>query len=260
MAIPMSIVPWPHIQQTEGDEGYLILAHLVRSHPDSYGSFFVDKAGRKVLDNGVIETGEPMPMDELLAIAQYVGANELVLPDAIGQHVRTVRMAEEALEYDIPPRLRVMGVPHGTNLPTWLWCAERLAALGVNALGLSRTLIPWLANDRHTLWLRLSGQVRQLDLHLLGCAVSPWLTRHEVLAFRASGANLLSVDSGVAMMATRAGHELDAYAKPDDWDFDVDASLDPELLGLNLALWRAICSGREGYWLRHSDVSAILRG
>ncbi len=250
-----TIVPRGHFDAVEDDTFHMVLAHLV---PDqAYRGFFVrakrDRGGFLLMDNGVVETGKPMEMTKLLDLAGTVGADEVILPDEIGDSVRTLRLSEDSLAKYLrlngSGALRLMAVPQGRTVRDWSRCAEAMADWPVQAFGISRFgpsvegYSGWMAR---VLLLSTPGGKRLReggkDLHLLGCGSfigeagyvdSVWPGR------------IRSTDSGVATMATEGGLRLEMGQTRVGRPFDLDSKLDKELLRTNVRVWRASCEAGE---------------
>jgi len=68
---------------------HLALAHLILESP-AYREFYLrmSRRGDHVgVDNGVVETGSPLPFTEVLEAARAVEATEVVLPDVLGRTI-----------------------------------------------------------------------------------------------------------------------------------------------------------------------------
>ena len=100
-----TVVPVKSVDLVEDDDYKMALAHLTgsREYRQAYASGYV------MLDNGVVETGESVDPVRLLDIAERIKANEVVVPDAIGDSQKTIIMAERfiteaARRYSDPSR------------------------------------------------------------------------------------------------------------------------------------------------------------
>lgn len=79
-----TILPTKYLGMREDGQYNMCLAHLM-DRP-AYRDFFREQSRKGffvLMDNGVVETNEPLKMEELIEIAEDIGATEMVLPDAI---------------------------------------------------------------------------------------------------------------------------------------------------------------------------------
>lgn len=119
---------------------HLLLAHDIIEHPDAYNSVF-NRSNHLfstiILDNSVIELGNAVQLDKIVAAAQAVNPTVLVLPDvlwdckatyesigvALPEWIETFRHAKLKRDYSF------MMVPQGKTKEEFTECATRLAAL-----------------------------------------------------------------------------------------------------------------------------------
>jgi hypothetical protein len=246
-----SIVPTGNLDLIFDDQYHMALAHLV-GEDKQYTAFYANQArmGRWVLmDNGVVETGVPLPFDELLARAGLIGATEVVLPDKIGDRRETLRLGLGALSLwagvkgKRTPRL--MSVPQGETAREWELCASEMIAWPVGALGISRFAPKWEAlrgwrSRVACLASRTGGRLRKSKraIHLLGCGDE--IGEAAEIEVNWPG-RIRGTDSGVATMATAQGLLLSVGGERVHGKLDVATRLDPVALAANLAVWRRSC-------------------
>lgn len=127
---PISLLQQLHQHNLLGDY-LLLLAHDVLEHPEEYLSLTDDVAARYandlfiIMDNSVIETGAPLPMDKVLQAANIVSANVVVSPDVIGDFESTKILFE-----DVPHELKqrefggLMLVPQGDEYKALYDCVD----------------------------------------------------------------------------------------------------------------------------------------
>ena len=149
----------------------LLIAPIILHDKKGYRRFFLEEQeGRQhvIVDNGVIEQGESVDIEDIYEAAHTVGAQLIVLPDTIDDGYATARQAERYL-----PALRrldssmdTMGVVQGTTFEECLECAEKLVSLGVDWLGVPRGLTKNL-KSRVPLVITLSDE-HGLPMHVLG--------------------------------------------------------------------------------------------
>jgi hypothetical protein len=92
-----------HVLQQLGDDAgnyHLLLAHEVLADIGSWNRLFNLRPGRDfiIMDNSLIETGQPLDADKLLEAFDAVSANVLVLPDKLGDTEETIRLSIQAFE------------------------------------------------------------------------------------------------------------------------------------------------------------------
>ena len=147
-----SIVPQNLLYFTKNADIHMALACFV-GEPDyrNYTEFFQKK--RKpdsflIMDNGVIE-GKPMSFAECVKRAEFIGANEIVLPDVYKDHIGTYNAIKEAIEYALKYnffgyRFRFMAVPQGDSMEDWLACAEEIIrdfGMYISTIGIPKHLV-----------------------------------------------------------------------------------------------------------------------
>lgn len=152
----------------------LLIASEVLKDPEIHSAFWLTRREVQyiILDNGVIETGMPLPMSELVRAAKAVGANAIVLPDAIDNAEATMRLSRRAVE-DLEVIVgdkwgrELVGVVQGRDWNECLDCAAGLLeVVGVDRLAIPRGLTKNL-KTRETLVAYLAETYHVL-MHLLG--------------------------------------------------------------------------------------------
>lgn len=154
----------------------LLIAPVILKNPDAYSAFWLgterpfSRDRGLLVDNGVIELGYPMPIDELYRAASIVGATAVILPDTIDDSRMTVKQVNNAL--DGWRKLRygsafdTVGVVQGTTLQECIECAAYLVAAGVDILAVPRGL-PRNIGSRYELVGYLGSEYGK-PMHLLG--------------------------------------------------------------------------------------------
>mgnify|MGYP003147917822 CR=1 FL=1 len=239
-----TLVPVAHLDLIKNDSYFMALAH-VAENDNEYLDFFRDMAhdGRTViLDNSVVELGEPMPIAHQLTMANYIGAEELVLPDYFEDNRRTLYESLKAMTFLRDQRYagRTMGVPQGTSRRYWELCARKMIEAGVDTIGVSYRYTEMFGGSR-------LGAVEWLDgfdvgIHLLGCSADPAMEVAPALLRD----NVRGVDS--SSPSIYAHHGLPYTGKGTrpmrTNDFLTDR-YDVSLLASNIATWRHRC--QNGY-------------
>ncbi len=78
--------------------------------------------GYKILDNGAAE-GDLVAAEELITLAAEIGANEIIVPDVLGDELETIWKAREFKAIaEAHPEFKYIGVIQGTNYKTLSQC------------------------------------------------------------------------------------------------------------------------------------------
>ena len=114
-----TILPTKHLSLEADSDYHMCLAHLMDN--DEYRKFFewqVARGAHVIMDNGVVETGEPLPAHKLFEIAAASGITEMTLPDKINDRMVTSHLHEYALDLlacFYCSDQKVMLIPQGGN-------------------------------------------------------------------------------------------------------------------------------------------------
>lgn len=108
------------------------LAHLFRTNKQYY-QHFVDSLQLNrhvILDNGIFETGEAMPMDEYSYWITQLQPTEYVIPDVLRDSKQTIENCERWMStYAHQFSCITIGVVQGRNYDDIIWCYNKLAKL-----------------------------------------------------------------------------------------------------------------------------------
>jgi len=125
---------------------HLLLAHEVVDCPSQWeflfkGSGLIPKGATIIMDNGLIELGEPCDAVVMKDAVDIVNATHAVLPDALEDGAETLKLSRKAMDEWL--RMEVdayyMGVVQGRSYWEIIWCAKNLWNLGATAsLGIPR--------------------------------------------------------------------------------------------------------------------------
>lgn len=238
---------------------HMVLAHLVLECPE-YRAFYSERGSQGeylLLDNGIVEKGEPLPMRDIVAAADMVGADEIILPDALFNADRTLLGAAEAMlwleEQGLLGKYKLMAAPHGHTPSDWLRCFGALAAQPViSVIGISKfteSLVPAregrlsgreaIVDALDLLGLRCNGK----EYHLLGIHGDPL----EVLRCAQRYPWIRSIDSCIAVLSGQHGVRFPdplrgaaPYARPkEDFDFYSGSDPYPDITEENIRLYLA---------------------
>ena len=243
-----TILPTHYLGLESNNDYHLCLAHLMGDK--EYARFFKEQSrkGRFVMmDNGVVETGVPMQMNELIDLAIQWDVWEVILPDAINDMDQTIlRGAKGMFDYF---RLRhkmnfdfhLAAVPQGDTKEEWVACVKEMLTWPIRTIGISRFVMKYYNSRLEALNAVPELIASDKQIHLLGCPGDP----DEMFQIRcAFPGRIRGVDSGIAAMYTQEGMYMgDGQPKPIvELDFQ-GQGLDEDLLIRNVDFWRARCRG-----------------
>lgn len=177
------IAPIGLLQQLHDDrllDNYLLLlAHDVLEHDQAYLKLIEEweetslQPTTIIMDNGTIENGAPVSLEDLMEAAALVDANVVVGPDVVGDYEETKKLMMEQGDI-IRGSYKMMLIPQGETLEMACecvrWMDERFPTPEEQWWGIPR----WMANDFGTRqgvityinnYARGSGEIK---IHLLG--------------------------------------------------------------------------------------------
>lgn len=236
-----TILPTHYLEIIADRPYHMALAHLV-GKDKVYTEFYARMAteGKYViLDNGVIETGTPMPIEEIVRRANLIGARELILPDVLDNCDETLDSACDALSYALKHfEGKIMAVPQGRTLEEWIDCAKTMLEFDINVIGIPKRLVKIAGRDGRLLALHSMGRLlRGLEIHLLGCWETPIeVTMIEQAARRGDIMPIRGVDSTIAYVYARENMLISQGPRPAGAvDFSAkDANYDALLANINI--------------------------
>jgi hypothetical protein len=127
-----------------------------------------------ILDNGANE-GAVATAKQLRIYGDVIGAHELVLPDRLDSHERTITMVKQFLRVDAATCERfykLMAVVQGTNEASLMTCLEAFAKLDkISTIGIPRRIIDNLKDPmaRINLCHKIKDEYGpRFEIHLLG--------------------------------------------------------------------------------------------
>ncbi len=176
---------------------HLLLAHDVVEQKELYKEVFSDLDEDQkpfvIMDNSVIELGEPVADNIMEEAVSIVHTDLIVLPDAIADPERTYEMSSKAaLAWSYLELPDFMVVPQGNTIDEFTKSAEQLMTLpGVRAWGVPRHATSKLGS-RHRLVYSLMILRPIFTMHLLGFSDD---IQDDVSVARAIGVN--GIDSAV---------------------------------------------------------------
>lgn len=227
------ITPIPDLEHFAFGSVHLVLGQY--AYDEEFGAryldFYAERSHRGdyiILDNGADEGGNShLDLEQLLALAAYVNADEVVLPDYQQQGARSVYAVIEALAwlrtargrkcFEAAGEPRLMIVPQGRSYEEWSSSWRRMRS-EVKTFNADRQYTVGLAKN-HSKFFSLADALKQLrrdrfdaqqiDVHLLGWP--KW--NPEVLPLISEDFPWVrSIDSAKPLQLAKHGIPLD------DWD------------------------------------------
>ncbi len=255
-----SIVPQNLLHHIQNNDMHMALAHLIDEPGyEDYTSFY--KKGRKedsylILDNGVIE-GSPMPISVIDAKANYIGADEIVLPDAYKDFPETLELISASMDWlkkcyaqeEWPYKLMV--VPQGKSEDEWILCLKDILKIcgdKINTIGIPKHLVDTLGqrDARLSVIKKLHDDPEIIlgdwEIHLLGC----WTTPIEVLTIaKAAEQGLIpmvrSCDSAIPYVYARSNKYFSDSDRPDHMAIDFTyGQCNEDILQQNIQSWNNV--------------------
>lgn len=240
-----TILPTRYLDLIEKDNYMLCLAQYVEQD-GIYREFFrTKKKGFLIIDNGVAE-GERCSIESIAESAAWVGADEIILSDVVGNKDETLDDSFQSLEFYLSRfdnSVQYMAVPQGRNLVEWTECAKRFCEdYRIRTIGISKFLTNSCGPYARLQALQsLLPFINDRDIHLLGCwdnvfeplSINMWCKENQVT-------NLRGVDSGIAYSYTEQGK----YIWEDDRSYNIPTvKINYNRLRLNVMRWRRSCNG-----------------
>lgn len=246
-----TILPQQYLSLIRQEKYHMCLANLIEAPGmETYTEFYMNQGFNRtsylIMDNGLIE-GNPRPIEELIHKAQYLHADEFILPDVFRNSKATLEAIQGAYELGKSSGIKMMAVPQGNTLDEWLDCASEIIGnfREIKVLGIPKVLVDIAGRDGRLLAIRKleekSPMLRHKEIHLLGC----WQTPLELLFIdKAQRSGLIpkvrGVDSAIPYVFARAGVRLDSDDRPDSnpIDFRNGTIQNKALLKRNISIWK----------------------
>lgn len=142
----INIFPLGNICMEYTQDMHMYLTHMVEKYP-IYAATAKVAQGYKILDNSLIELGGAVDLERVLAAAEKIGADEIILPDVFQKGPETVEAVRAAIKYmqdkwpnrDWPYKL--MAVAQGRDEKEWYECYQELMKMpDVDVIGVPKVL------------------------------------------------------------------------------------------------------------------------
>jgi hypothetical protein len=221
------------VHQRLAEEGvlgdyHLLLAHQVLDQPAIHKAFYRDilptitngreRASKSVkalkrpyiiMDNSLIELGEPLSVREVLAAGEIVDARVIVLPDVLGDRIETLNRTMEAMEdlhglrrlSPYAKQVKALGVAQGRTFTDVFSCArDMIQILGVDIISVPRHVTATLGTR-----LDVTRAISRYGkpIHLLGFSDNIFDDMYTLAVDRVMG-----IDSAVPIWYGLQGFEL----------------------------------------------------
>lgn len=243
-----TVLPTFYLSLEKRSDYHLCLAHQVEKDP-RYEYFYRDQAVNGsfvILDNGIVETGTPLPIEDLVRLADRIKCQEMVLPDSLFNSSETLRGSYHALSYiSLIQQIRkrkLMVVPQGKTPEEWISCVKDMLSWDVDTFGITRFLVPRVFISRLEALRRVPELIDSTrDIHLLGCPEFPTLSEISEIDKTFPG-RIRGIDSGIAAIYAQNGLSMASDIEKPCRTIDLDTkSLDYSLLKDNIRIWKEEC-------------------
>lgn len=152
----------------------LLLAHEVLAQPEEYSRFWrAQKDQVIIMDNSLIELGKPLPMEAILEAGELTRAQIVVLPDVLGDRIKTYELFSKAWETlealkntnEYAMKVRTLGVAQGHSHVDVFSCGRDMIRAGATMISVPRHI----ADTMRSRYLPTSMLARYgIPMHLLG--------------------------------------------------------------------------------------------
>lgn len=247
-----SIVPLAHLDLIEEDRYFMALSYACSS--PEYVSFFRRKRSEGayvILDNSVVEKGEPERIHPYISKAIEMDASEVLMPDYLNDPQRTLDALGDGLM--IANRMgytgSVMAVPQGRDQRGYMRCVKAMLEFPINTIGISRRYTEMFEGTRKQVTLDVIDTIvmagrRDVKVHLLGC----WDHPRRDFGALLSNPRVRGIDGSLPSILAREGIMLeDSTDRPETGPIDILTDhYNPAMLEYNLMAWRRLAYPVEG--------------
>jgi len=197
----------------------LLLAHDVVAHAQEYEDTFNHVSFNDtniIMDNSVIELGKAVDTEMVFAAAEIVAADIVVLPDALNDSAKTVKLSSDVYE-EWKWKFRdykLMALIQGKSVQDWLECAELLKQHACpDWIGVPRCAEGISGMHRHDLVSLAQMVFPGMPTHLFGFSDHIWWD-----IFAARHPAVKSIDSAAPLRISDANRILSETIAPrGDW-------------------------------------------
>lgn len=214
----INIYPLSQVDKYLNQNMNMFLTHLVEKNR-MYREIARRCDGYKILDNSIIELGSAVDVGRVAEAAAFIGADEIILPDAYKDCDGTLKMVENALNWldrhGCRNVFKVMAVAHGATEEDWSHCFQRLENIAeIDVIGIPKVLATMHPAGRphfEQYWYNTSKTI-----HLLGL----WYSFSELLEYQRPN-EIRSVDTCLQAYLDKFG--LGYYGvRPNGYHFNLE--------------------------------------
>jgi hypothetical protein len=173
---PVANLPTYKELKSRGQLGtyHLLIATEVLKNPARWSEFWVQPGHDDffiIMDNGLIETGQPTDPESLREAAEAVEADCIVLPDVLGSYDKTIKAVKASLSEMRQTGYPLMGVIQGRTWNEVDYISAYYKDIDVKFLAIPRVMVELFGTR-----LSLLTRVRQypIAIHLLGFSENLW--------------------------------------------------------------------------------------
>lgn len=186
---------------------HLVLPHLLDN--PVYKAFYRTVVGYKILDNGI---AEGMQGFDLFRLGYEVRANEIVVPDVIGDCNATVDLINEYKAHAINhPEFKYMGVLQGKNMSEVLKCFNAIVYSDyIKVIGIPRVLCETIGLGFRVGiigTLRDYQDISGFEIHCLGA--STWIREVQELADIWQPEGIRGIDTSLPIVMGLADEDVE---------------------------------------------------
>ena len=127
-----SITPVKQVKWMCEQPMMMCLTHLVEKYPE-YAAAVAESKAYKILDNSLVELGGAVEIDRVLAAADKIHADEIVLVDVYKDGHATVETVKKSIqwlrEHNYLGKYKLQAVAHGSTKEDFIYCFNALNAM-----------------------------------------------------------------------------------------------------------------------------------
>ena len=180
----INIHPLGNLENEYKQKMHMFLTHMVEKYP-AYASVAQDVCGYKILDNSLIELGGAVDVERVIKAAEYIGADEIILPDIFQNGPETLKAVDESLKKlneMYPGRswpFKLQAVAQGKDKDEWINCYTHLLENpDVDVIGIPKVLATMHPQGR-PYFVNEVCDLNTKEHHLLGL----WYSMSELLEY-----------------------------------------------------------------------------
>ncbi len=239
---PIVPTPWLHILEQHHYPIHMMLAQYAFKDKDyaAWYRFRRPADTHLIVDNGAAE-GVDLMFEEVVEVAQYVGADEIVMPDVLRDTKATLRATLDEFTLNlVPPNYRML-VPQGDDWMSWTYCLSIFTdpqTVEARSIGVAKHLERLPGGRAKALQIISDrGVDKRYDIHLLGIWAQPF---HEVRTARKVTKNIRSIDTAAPIAYAQHKQKITDMKH---YSLDWNAELREHIAVSNLLSYGGFCAG-----------------